>query len=426
MGMKKHLFALLSVSIISLSACGGSADNNDNDFKRRLDSKVEGKVTVRGHYENFEALTDEFHNFNKIYPNIQLNYEYDKDHKKNIELALNGDTPPDIFFTYSTLDFAKLDSYTEDLSAKDIGFEFDLDCVREGLLYKDKNGKVPYFPVFTTSYGMLVNENLFKKYNVKIPTTYEELKTACAAFKNVTDKKIYPMLGHESMVMYPLYFPHFCGTLLNNPDKVEALNNMSIGAGENMRSSLELAKDFMSKGYVDVNECTTNIADDYDKTIKRFYEGDVAMMLAKGGTVSGTEKRESQSEAFTKNPFKYSFHPVPSTAQGGYFYNTVDLCFSINKNSMNLNLANEFMRFLISSKRLNRMAKAKRMITPCKDMTFDNIYSAFGKIKEDHIIIPSQIGLSDAADKQVRKAGTAVCLKNMSVDDAIANYGNFE
>ena len=150
------------------------------------------------------------------------------------------------------------------------------------------------------------------------------------------------------------------------------------------------------------------------------------MMLAKGGTVSGTEKRESQSEAFTKNPFKYSFHPVPSTDKGGYFYNTVDLCFSVNKKSQNLAMANEFMRFVISSSCLNRMAKAKRMITPCKDMTFDEVYSAFGKIEPSRIINPSQLGLLDAADQQARKAGIAVCQKGMSVDEAVRTYGSFE
>lgn len=89
-------------------------------------------------------------------------------------------------------------------------------------------------------------------------------------------------------------------------------------------------------------------------------------------------------------------------------------------------MTSEFMRFLVASPRLNRMAKAKRMITPCKDLTFDSIYSAFNKVSVDRIINPSQLGLLDAADKQVRKAGTAVCLKGMSVDEAVANYGSFE
>lgn len=43
------------------------------------------------------------------------------------------------------------------------------------------------------------------------------------------------------------------------------------------------------------------------------------MVLCTGDTVSGTQKRESQSGAFTANPFSYSFVPVPITEEGGYF-----------------------------------------------------------------------------------------------------------
>lgn len=291
------------------------------------------------------------------------------------------------------------------------------------MIYKEDSGKVPYVPIFTISFGMLINEDLFKANNVQIPHTYNELISACEKFSKA-ENKIYPMLGHESMVLYPLYFPYFCAQIKGNQTAIDALNNKTEGAGEYMRESLELAHNFMETGYVDKDVCL-EIADDYDKTIKRFYEGDVAMMLAKASTVSGTEKRESQSEAFVANPFKYSFAPVPSTDKGGYFYNTVDLCFSVNKKSQNLDMANEFMRFLVSTKELNNMSKAKRMISPCKDLSFDSIYAEFGKIDASRVITPSQLGLADAADQQVRKAGTAVCLKGMSVDDAVNNYGNF-
>lgn len=66
------------------------------------------------------------------------------------------------------------------------------------------------------------------------------------------------------------------------------------------------------------------------------------------------------------------------------------------------------------------------MITPRKDMTFDEVYSAFGKIDASRIINPSQLGLLDAANKQAKKAGIAVCQKGMSVDEAVRTSGSFE
>ena len=83
----------------------------------------------------------------------------------------------------------------------------------------------------------------------------------------------------------------------------------------------------MGHGYVDLESCNA-LENDYQAVIMRFFEGDVPIMFASGNTVSGTEKRESQSEKFSANPFKYSFHPVPSTEEGGYVLNAISIGFA--------------------------------------------------------------------------------------------------
>ena len=420
--MRKHLTLILPIlTALSISSCGGQQKDKDG-FKPRLDPNSEVELTVRGHYENFEALEAEIVSFKTYYPKVEINYEYDKDHKKNLLNTLAGDTPPDIFFTYSSLDFSLYDEYTEDLAQSNLNI--DLDCIKDAYIYKDNNGKVPYVPIFTATYGMMVNENLFSQYNLSVPQTYDELINVCKTFENA--ENIYPMLAHNSMIVYPIFFPHFCASILGNQDKVNALNNNTPEAGENMRDSLEMLYDFISQGYIDFDACAS-IKDDYNATILRFFEGDVAMMLAKGNTVSGTEKRESQSAAYSANPFKYSFHPVPTTDKGGYMYSTVELCFSVNKKSTKLDMANEFMRFLVSTRELNKMNDKKRMTSPCKDMALDGMFAGFGKLPLERRFAPSQLGLSEWADKQVRKAGSSIIdnrNKPTAVDDAIAGYGS--
>ena len=149
-------------------------------------------------------------------------------------------------------------------------------------------------------------------------------------------------------------------------------------------------------------------------------------MFASGNTVSGTEKRESQSEAFSAHPFRYSFYPVPSTEEGGYFINMISMGFAVNKNSRNLEMANEFMRFLVSAGELNRMAQAKRMVTPCVDMSLDGVYAAFGQVDVKRVINLSDLGLADTPDSQVRKAGWLVSNGNMTVDEAVEAFGSIE
>ena len=89
-------------------------------------------------------------------------------------------------------------------------------------------------------------------------------------------------------------------------------------------------------------------------------------------------------------------------------------------------MANEFIRFLVSTNALNRMAQAKRMVTPCKDTSLDKIYAAFGQLPPDHTINLAELGLADAPDTQVRKAGWLVSNGMMTVDEAVAAFGTIE
>ena len=89
-------------------------------------------------------------------------------------------------------------------------------------------------------------------------------------------------------------------------------------------------------------------------------------------------------------------------------------------------MANEFMRFLISTEELNQMAKAKRMVTPCIDMSLDSVYAPFGEQAADRFINITEMGLADSASSQVSKAGWQVSNGLMTVDEAIKAFGSIE
>ena len=88
-------------------------------------------------------------------------------------------------------------------------------------------------------------------------------------------------------------------------------------------------------------------------------------------------------------------------------------------------MANEFMRFLITSQELNKMAQNKGLMSPTKDLSFNSMYAAFGDVPESRILSPEVIGLTDDAVKQVRQANYGVCTGVMTIDEAIAGYGTF-
>ena len=420
--MKRIISILLALALLACFAGCGAQEKKTEGFKPSLDTKTAGTVRIVGHYSNFEALEAEFDEFAKYYPNVDLTYTCLDNYNKIIATTLATNDAPEIFFAYPWMNNGEvLANYGEDLADTALGI--DLGCLRPSTLLTDDAGCVRMVPIYVTTYGMLVNEDIFEKNNIKVPETYEELIAGGEALKNAGYAS--PMLTHSSLLGFPLYYPYFCAGVQNNREALEALNGQAPASEEYARQALELAEDFAGHGFIDTDEMN-GLENDYDAVIKRFFEGDIPMMFASANTVSGTEKRESQSAAFSEHPFRYSFRPVPSTAEGGYFLNTVSMGFAVNKNSRNLEMANEFMRFLICTKELNRMAQAKRMVTPCIDMSLDKVYAAFGGMKDSQIINASELGLADAADARVRRAGWQVSAGNMTADEAVAAFWKLE
>lgn len=428
--MKKSMCVFLAMlMVIGLTACGTTKQAvADEEFKPALDTSVSGKVRVVGGYENFEALEAEFDSFNEYYPNVELSFTKVDDYNNMIGTVLNGNDAPDIYVNYSWMygreQYKSSIDHAEDLS--DPSLKLNLNCIRSNIILKTDDGKLPMVPVFSNTYGMLVNNDLFEKEGLSVPTTYQELVDVCKAFRDKGYAS--PMMGYtneETTSLFTLLvYPYFCGTVSDDAEAVKKLNALDPSAGEYMRPSLEKVAQFLNDGCVDLRACA-DIENNYDAVILRFFEGDVPMMTASGDTVSGTAKRESRSEAFTAAPFKYTFVPIPLSDDGANFLDMPNLQFSVNKDSGNLELANEFMRFLISSKELNKMAQKKGLMSPTKDLSFNSMYAAFGDVPESRILSPEEFGLTDDAVKQLRQASYGVGTGEMSIDEAVSGYGSF-
>ena len=407
----------------------GSSEDPDA-FKPSLDVNIACEIRVCGDYSNFEALENEFDKFNEFYPNVVLSYQKVDNYTDNIGTVLDKTIDaPNIFFSYANWmgGDERYDSvlpHMEDLS--DPALKIDIDCIRPGLLYRDASSKVVMIPLFCRTYGTLVNTDLFEKENIDIPTKWPELISACEAFINKEYKS--PIMGYStkdsSCLMNTVAYPEFVAELAKSHDALNKANNLDPIAGEYMRGALTKVKDLIDTGAIDINECD-KISDNYQKVILRFFEGDVPMMICTGDTVSGTRKHESQSEAFKQHPFEYSFIPIPVTDEGGCFIDSPALQLSVNKDCENLDMTNEFMRFLIREPELNTMAALKRVVTPTTDLSYDPIYAAFSKIPAERTFCPESLGIKDPLAKQIRIASFKVGRGELTIDEAIANYGSF-
>lgn len=432
--MKKLLRLALALSTtVLLASCGGNSPESSADvFKPALDRETRCTIKVVGDYGNFEALEAEFDKFSNkstgYYPNVSLTYEKVDAYSDNIGTVLgSGAEAPNIFFSYAAwmsgdAKYSSVIPHMEDLS--DPALKLNLDCIRPGLLNHDKDGKTYMIPVFSRTYGTLVNNDLFKKNDIKVPTTWNELLEACSAFKAKNFKS--PMMGYSlkdsSCLMNTIAYPAVVAELAKNPEALEKANNLDSSAGVYLRNALTKVKTLIDDGAIDLAGCDA-ITDNYNQVILRFFEGDVPMMICAGDTVSGTKKREEQSQAFKENPFEYSYIPIPLTDQGGYFIDSPSIQFSVNKDCQNLEMTNEFMRFLTRKEELNAMASIKRLVTPTNEMSFDPVYAAFGQIPTERTFSPEALGVKDPLAKQIRLASFKVGKGTLTVDQAVEQYG---
>ncbi|MBE5835907.1 MAG: carbohydrate ABC transporter substrate-binding protein [Butyrivibrio sp.] len=426
--IKKILICTSSIGMaVSLLACGSTSEESA-EFKPSLSTDTTCSIKVAGSYSNFESLESEFERFYEYYPNVSLNYVYLDDYDNTITSALISDEAPDIYVTATwMLDDPKMKPVFDNAEIlSDPSLNINLDCIRKGARWTMENGDVIMLPIFTRSYGMLVNMDLFEKNGLEVPDNYSELMDVCDKLKTAGYET--PIMGANGMTVAGMYyafaFPFFCDNVINNPDSIEALNSMDPSAGEMMRPALEMIQTFVDEGYLNPALCSEEIEDDYNAVIMRFFEGDVPMMLGSGDMVSGTLKRESKSEAFQAEPFNYRFFVVPIGDDGGYFLDSVNLFFSVNKNSSNLDMTNEFIRFLMREKELGNMAAIKRLITPTNDFSLDEVYSSLEGFPEDRSFNYQETGLSDAVNKEFRAAAYKVANGTMTVDEAVNAYGS--
>ena len=423
----RMVFTLCLALMLLLQGCG-SQKKAETEFAPKYDRDTEFSLTVAGSYGNFESLEAEFERFYEYYPNANLQYVTMDDYNNVISNALVSSEPPDIFTTNSAMigNEAYDDMFANCEVLSDSSTGIDYSCIRSSLIRTTDSGDVVMIPIFTTSYGMLVNMDIFEKEGLKVPNNFNELMDVCAKLKSAGYES--PVMGTDRFSGSGLFncfvYPMYGHNVIKNSDKVDALNNFEPSSGELMRPSLERLYEFVNSDCIDLAKCQEEITDEYDSVIMRFFEGDVPMMLATGDVVSGTAKRESKSDAFSSNPFKYRFFVAPAGDDGGYFINSISICFSVNKNSRNIDMANEFMRFLVSGKELGNMAGLKRLIAPVDAGSDDELYSSLAQIPDDRCFSDKETGLMDPAVRQFRAAIYAVGNGKMTVDEAVAAYGS--
>ena len=423
------LFLLIALLLLTISSCNkktGKAQAAEKVFSPSLTTDIKASIKICGNYSNFEALEAEFDRFNQIYPEVELTYSFLDNYNNVIVSSLYSDEAPDIFFLFPWMmgrtQYEVLFEIAEDLSLPELNI--NLDCIYEGNLLKTSDGKVPVLPMYSQGYGMLVNEDLFKRENLKVPATLPELLDVCQKLKTAGYKS--PIMGFTdgtANIFSSIAYPYSHYLVKDNAKAQEALNNMDAAAGEYMRPLYELIDRLVATDCFDLNYCKQEFTDNYNGVILRFFEGDIPMLLIYGDVVSGTKKRESKSDAFTASPFKYRMYPTPVTDKGGIFISNTGTGFAVNSKSKQLAITNEFIRFLTQTAELNNLATNKHLIPITKDFSSDELFAPMGNgIK----VYANTTTLLDDVQKQIRTSCSNIANGLITVDEAVKQYGQID
>ncbi len=297
----RTLVSLSMVGMLLLQGCG-SNKKADAPFSPKYDKDTEFSLTVAGSYGNFESLEAEFERFYEYYPNANLQYVTMDDYNNVISSALVNSEPPDIFTTNSYMigneQYDDMFEACEVLSDSSVGIDYS--CIRESLIRTTDSGDVVMLPTFTTSYGMIVNMDIFEKEGLEVPTNFKELMEVRAKLKAAGYES--PVMGTDRFSGSGLFncfvYPMFAYDVKNNSDKIDALNNFEPSSGELMCPALERLYEFVNSDCIDVAKCQEEIKDEYDSVIMRFFEGDVPMMLATGDVFQELQRERASRTHF--------------------------------------------------------------------------------------------------------------------------------
>jgi raffinose/stachyose/melibiose transport system substrate-binding protein len=211
MAMKKKMLAITACTTamsLLLAACGGSNTGNSGAAEGNTAGTASPKIKL-SIWHNFsgddlraKAVRAQIDKFKTEHPEIELDAQAipPDGYRQRLKTVAAADEMPDVFFTQSGTSIKEfydggliqpitslLDEHTE---WKDNFIPGSLDTL-------SFDGEVYATPLSGSATSFLFyNKSLFEKYNVKVPTTWDEMM---AAVKTFNDNKITPIsLGNKA------------------------------------------------------------------------------------------------------------------------------------------------------------------------------------------------------------------------------------
>lgn len=353
--IKVFTAGLLSATMLTsmLTGCGGKKEIEDKS------TETSGEVVWWGWTPGSPANEEYIEEFNKEYPDIKVTWKQTTidNYDAALKPALANSEGVDAFQVSAGSGNGGVQVFG--------GQAVDLtDAVKEALGedYKDKlsessistmtvNGQLKGLGVGSVYSGNLwINQDLFDKYNVKVPTNYEEWKTACETFR---------ANGIEGFVQGAGQGAFNIDTFHAIVDNVESGNFTKACRGElewtdeTIVKSLELWKGLFDDGIM--QEGALGIQQ-YPEANNLFMSQKAAMIMMgswyTSNTLPGTMKTAIEAASSTEEPFTMipiDFPDIAGTGNTGSLFGDLDYATAVSATSENQKAAITFATWLGTS-----------------------------------------------------------------------------
>ena len=422
------LLALLLVGMLLLTGCTTSQQNNadtqateqpaDTAFVPKLDTKAAVSLEMGVFFGNFEALDQVINHFNEYYPNVTITYEANSD-KKLVEYMNNNKNVDIVMVDTPGARYENWDEYYIGDQLVDLSEYVDFSDVADGMLRKfTVDGQVRALPMGLKLFGVVVNRTLLEKEGLTVPQTWEELLTVCEALKQ---KGYTPIQGPNSVLAENLMKSLMLTMLGNDAELLNALNKGDEAATQKLTVVFDRLNQLYEKGYTSDEVNATYPDNNYDGAIMNFFNGDVPFWVCDTEKASGMKKRESKSEAFSANPFSYSFMFAPTGDNGVSEYVEAWYGFAVSKNSDALDYALEFVRFMARQDELNTLASVKGVPSIAKNAD-DTRYAFLSELEKVDAVYIADGTLESYLGTYVGTYGKAMRNDGLTPAEAAAAY----
>lgn len=275
------------------------------------------------------------------------------------------------------------------------------------------DGKLVAIPQEVVAYGLFVNMELFRQYELELPETPEEFLECCRVFK---ENGIETPIGAnrwwlETFVLAIAYADLYNGG--NTQAEIDALNSGEARYSDYMRPGFEFLKKLMDEGYIDAQKALVSEAIEGEGA--DFLAGNTPIVMAYWGaanteTAYGKTDFEMQVIGFPSSRGQMPVMPMTGWAVGAEAEHAED--------------AMRVMEVITSDEALQLFSQTNRVISPSRNVKVDCVDALVplnDRIEEGIYVLGANAGMN------VEQWGNTCLivrklLSGASVDECMAEF----